>query len=118
VEVGLPVLGMLLLAVVGPTARRYYIDLTSGVPPKQFVRGEWFVSIALLTGVVRVLCAWAGLSTWWSVGIAFVIGFSIRVLALYRAGRSRWPRSRPVSTSTPAVGRCSDASSRASRYRR
>lgn len=46
------------------------------MPPKQFVRGEWFVSIALLTGVVWVLCAWAGLSTWWSVGIAFVIGFS------------------------------------------
>jgi uncharacterized membrane protein YeiH len=53
VEVGLPVLGVLLLAVVGPT-------------------------------VVWALCAWAGLNTWWSAGIAFVIGFSIRVLALYR----------------------------------
>ena len=84
VEVGLPVLGVLLLAVVGPTAGRYYIDISSGVPPKQFIRGEWFVGIALLTGVVWVLCAWAGLSTWWCVGIAFVIGFSIRVLALYR----------------------------------
>jgi uncharacterized membrane protein YeiH len=84
VEVGLPVLGVLLLAVVGPTAGRYYIDISSGVPPKQFIRGEWFVTIALLTGVVWVLCAWAGLSTWWCVGIAFVIGFTIRVLALYR----------------------------------
>ncbi len=46
VEVGLPVLGVLLLAVVGPTAGRYYIDITSGVPPKQFVRGEWFVAVA------------------------------------------------------------------------
>ena len=43
VTVGLPVLGCLLLAVVGPTAGRYYIDITSGVPPKQFIRGEWFV---------------------------------------------------------------------------
>ena len=57
-----PVLGVLLLAVVGPTAGRYYIDISSGVPPKQFIRGEWFVGIALLTGVVWALCAWAGLS--------------------------------------------------------
>ena len=50
--VHLPVLGALFLAVVGTTAGRYYIDITSGVPPKQFVRGEWFVGTALLTGVV------------------------------------------------------------------
>jgi uncharacterized membrane protein YeiH len=84
VDVGLPVLGVLLLAVIGPTAGRYYIDVTSGVTPKQFIRGEWFVVIALLTGIIWVLCAWAGLNTWWSAGIAFVVGFSIRILALYR----------------------------------
>ena len=84
VDVGLPVLGVLLLAVIGPTAGRYYIDVTSGVTPKQFIRGEWFVAIALLTGMIWVLCAWAGLNTWWSAGIAFVVGFSIRLLALYR----------------------------------
>ncbi len=84
VDVGLPVLGVLLLAVIGPTAGRYYIDVTSGVTPKQFIRGEWFVVIALLTGMVWVLCAWAGLNTWWSAGIAFVVGFTIRLLALYR----------------------------------
>jgi uncharacterized membrane protein YeiH len=80
----LPVLGMLLLAVVGTTAGRYYIDITSGVPPKQFVRGEWFVGIALLTGLVWVLCYWAGLNSWWSAGISFAVGFTVRVLALYR----------------------------------
>jgi hypothetical protein len=32
------------------TVARYYIDVTSGVPPKHFVRGEWFVGVALLTG--------------------------------------------------------------------
>jgi uncharacterized membrane protein YeiH len=84
VDVGLPVLGVLLLAVIGPTAGRYYIDVTSGVTPKQFIRGEWFVGIALLTGIVWVLCAWAGLNTWWAAGVAFVIGFTIRLLALYR----------------------------------
>jgi uncharacterized membrane protein YeiH len=80
----LPVLGVLALAVIGPTAGRWYIDVSSGVPPKQFIRGEWFVTIAALTGLVWLICDAAGLGTWWSVAIAFVIGFTARVLALYR----------------------------------
>lgn len=84
VGVGLPVLGVLLLAVVGPTAGRYYIDITSGVTPKQFIRGEWFVGVALVTGVVWLLCDWAGLDTWVSAGIAFAVGYTVRVAALYR----------------------------------
>jgi uncharacterized membrane protein YeiH len=85
VAVGLPVLGCLFLAVVGPTAGRYYIDITSGVSPKQFIRGEWFVAIAALTGLVWILLTWAGLGSWWAAGISFIVGFSIRLLALYRA---------------------------------
>ena len=81
---GLPVLGVLALAVVGPTAGRFYIDISSGVAPKQFIRGEWFVAIAALTGAVWVVCDWAGFGPWWSAGIAFVIGFTVRLLALYR----------------------------------
>ena len=89
VEVGLPVFGVALLAVVGPTAGRWYADVTSGVPPKQFVRGEWFVGIALLTGVVWVVLYWAiveqaGASIWWATLIAFAVGYTLRVLALYR----------------------------------
>ena len=84
VTVGLPVLGVLFLAVVGPTAGRWYVDVSSGVPPKHFIRGEWFVGIALLTGLIWVLCATAGLNTWVCAGIAFVIGYGLRVLALYR----------------------------------
>jgi uncharacterized membrane protein YeiH len=38
VDVRLPVLGVLALAVVGPTAGRYYIDIASGVSPKHFAR--------------------------------------------------------------------------------
>ena len=83
-SVGLPILAMLLLAVVGPTAGRYYIDISSGVPPKQFIRGEWFVGVALLTGVVWVICDAVGLGTWTSVAISFVVGFTVRVIALYR----------------------------------
>jgi uncharacterized membrane protein YeiH len=84
VIVGLPALGSLLLAVVGPTAGRYYIDITSGVPPKQFIRGEWFVAIAALTGLVWILLDWAGVGPWWAAGISFAVGFTIRVIALYR----------------------------------
>ena len=84
VTVGLPVFGCLLLAVVGPTAGRYYIDITSGVPPKQFIRGEWFVAIAALTGLVWILLTWAGVNPWLAGGISFVVGFSVRMIALYR----------------------------------
>ena len=47
--------------------------------------GEWFVAIALLTGVVWLACFGLGLGTWWCAGIALVIGYTVRVLALYWA---------------------------------
>ncbi|WP_344059290.1 trimeric intracellular cation channel family protein [Microbacterium pumilum] len=81
---GLPVLGILALAVIGPTSGRWYVDVSSGVTPKQFIRGEWFVSIAALTGLIWVICDAAGLNVWWSSGISFVIGYTLRVVALYR----------------------------------
>ena len=77
VTAGLPILGSLALAVIGPTAGRYFIDVTSGLPPKQFIRGEWFVGAAVLTGAVWIACDAAGLGPWWCAGIAFVIGFSV-----------------------------------------
>ena len=79
----LPILGVLALAVIGPTAGRWYIDVSSGVPPKQFIRGEWFVTIAALTGLIWVLCDAAGLNAWWSAAISFIVGFTIRLTALY-----------------------------------
>jgi uncharacterized membrane protein YeiH len=85
VGAGLPVLGSMLLAVVGPTAGRWYIDVSSGVTPKQFIRGEWFVSIAALTGLVWVVAYWASGNTWVALAVAFVIGFGIRVAALWFA---------------------------------
>ncbi len=84
VSAGIPVLGSLLLAVVGPTAGRYFIDITSGVPPKQFIRGEWFVAIAALTGAVWIVLDAIGVGTWPAVLGAFAFGFVLRVLALYR----------------------------------
>ena len=84
VAVGMPVVGILGLAVIGPTAGRFYIDITSGVPPKQFVQGEWFVGTAVIAGVAWLLAIMAGLSSWWAIGISFAISFVFRVLALYR----------------------------------
>jgi uncharacterized membrane protein YeiH len=89
VEVGLPVLGTCLLAVVGPTAGRWLIDVSSGVTPKQFIRGEWFIGTALLTGAVWVVLYWlivqkGGASIWWPTVISFVLGFVVRMMALYR----------------------------------
>ena len=85
VAVGLPVLGVLALSVIGPTAGRWYVDVSCSVPPKQFIRGEWFVSIALLTGIIWVICDAVGLNTWASAGIAFAVGYTLRMVALYRA---------------------------------
>ena len=85
VGAGIPVLGCILLAVVGPTAGRWYIDVSSGVTPKQFIRGEWFVTIAALTGLIWILVFWATGNTWVALGVAFVVGFVVRVAALWYA---------------------------------
>lgn len=90
-EVGLPVVGCILLGVVGPTAGRYFIDVTSGVTPKQFIKGEYFVTTAVLTGSVWILCDWAGAGTWLSAIVAFSVGFTFRVVALYRGWEERLP---------------------------
>jgi uncharacterized membrane protein YeiH len=89
VDAKLPVLGTLVVAMVGPTAGRWYIDVSSGVTPKQFIRGEWFIGTAFLTGLIWVVLYWlivqhGGGSVWWPTGIAFAIGFAVRMLALYR----------------------------------
>ena len=85
VDVGLPIAGVVILAAVGPTAGRWYVDVSSGVPPKQFVQGEWFVSTAVLTGLLWLGVYELGASTGLSAGIAFVFGYAFRVTALYRA---------------------------------
>jgi uncharacterized membrane protein YeiH len=82
---GIPVLGAILIAIVGPTAGRWLIDVSSGVTPKQFIRGEWFVSIAALTGAVWIVASWAGADTWVAAGVSFAVGFTVRLVALYRA---------------------------------
>ena len=84
VNAGLPVLGCVLLAAVTATAGRLYVDLCSNVTPKHFVRGEWFASVAVLTGIAWIGFFALGLNTWVCAGGAFVIGYAVRVLAMYR----------------------------------
>lgn len=84
IEAGYPILGALAIAVIAPTAGRYMIDVTSGVTPKQFIRGEWFVGTAIGTGLLWILLDEWGVPYWGAVAIAFLCGFTFRVLALYR----------------------------------
>src|SRR5262245_38744753 len=41
-EHDLPYISAVAIGVIGATSGRYLVDLTSGVTPKLFVRGEWF----------------------------------------------------------------------------
>ncbi|MDN4597030.1 TRIC cation channel family protein [Leifsonia virtsii] len=84
VEAGYPILGALAIAVIAPTAGRFLIDVTSGVTPKQFVRGEWFIATAVGTGLIWIVLDAVGVPYWLSVAVAFLAGFVFRVLALYR----------------------------------
>ena len=109
IEVGLPVVAIVALAVIAPTAGRWYADVTSGVPPKQFVRGEWFVGIAALTGLIWVVLYWlivqrAGLSIWWPSLLALAIGYPLRLTALYR-GWEEPLATEPVGVYTHDDGR-------------
>lgn len=84
-EAGLPAFGVLVLAMVAPTAGRWIVDVSSGVPPVHFVRGGWFVATALLTGLVWMLCAVLGLDTWSSAAVAFAVGYTTRLIATARS---------------------------------
>ncbi len=92
----LPMLGAIFLGMVGPTAGRYLIDITSRQPAKQFVRGEWFVTAAALTAVVYLICVeFLGLSIWPATLISVVFGFTFRVTALWRGWEEPMPRMPP-----------------------
>ena len=113
VQVGLPVIGVLLLAVVAATASRYLIDLTSGVPPKLFVQGEWYVGTALLASLVWVICDATGLNVWICAGVAFLVAYTVRVLAIHRGWEEPLAKKLP-DVDRPDAGPGSGPSRRAS----
>jgi len=71
-----------IIGVIATTAGRWIIDIACNVVPKQLVRGEFFVTAAILTGVVYVACNQGlGLSLLASTGVAFVAGFGFRLMS-------------------------------------
>jgi uncharacterized membrane protein YeiH len=96
----LPIMGALAIGVVGATAGRYVVDLTSGVTPKQFVRGEWFVGTALLTSALYVVLYYAGLSIGPATLLAVRCGFVFRLIALVHG----WEEPEPWEPAEARVG--------------
>ena len=91
-DAGLPYVACILIGVVGPTAGRFLIDLTCGVTPQHFVRGEWFVGTAILTSVIYLIAdAGLGLSIWPATLIAFAVGFVFRIASR----RFKWEEPLP-----------------------
>jgi len=94
-----PLLGVIFLGVIGPTAGRFLIDVASDVPAKQFVQGEWFIGTAVLTSLVYFLLrngAYGGfglsLNLIGASLIAFAIGFIFRVAAIWYGWEEPMPR--------------------------
>jgi hypothetical protein len=69
--------------ISGPTAGRYYIDITRESTLKNFTRSECFVGAAVLAGIVWVLAIQPGAGPRLAVCIAFVVGFAFRLIALF-----------------------------------
>ena len=91
----LPYIACILIGVVGPTAGRYFIDVTSGVTPKHFVKGEWFVGTAILASVLYIIFYRQGLSIWPATLLTFVIAFAFRLFAQYKLWEEPEPWDQP-----------------------
>jgi uncharacterized membrane protein YeiH len=72
-----------LIGVIGTTAGRYIIDISSGLVPKQFLRGELWVLNAVLTTIVYVLSHALGLSVIAATAVAVIFGLLFRLLAQF-----------------------------------
>jgi uncharacterized membrane protein YeiH len=80
----LPLLAVALVAIISATAGRYFVDITSGVPPRQFVRGNWFVGSVILASVLYIVLDAIGLNLWPATIITFVVAFIFYRLAQTR----------------------------------
>lgn len=99
-ENGLPPMAALAIGVTAATTGRFLIDITSGVTPKHFIRGEWFVGTAFVASAVYVPLWYAGLSIWPASLIAVAIGFAMRFLALH----FKWEEPDPWEPDQTSVG--------------
>jgi uncharacterized membrane protein YeiH len=104
----LPLFAVVAIGVIGPTAGRYFIDLTSGVTPQQFTKGEWFVGTAILTSVTYIILdalGFASPSIWPATLLAWLVGFAFRNLALHFKWEEPepWDQARLHENVPPAV---------------
>jgi uncharacterized membrane protein YeiH len=81
----------ILIGVIGATAGRFVLDITSGVTPLQFVKSEYFVGSAVISASVLAACDKLGLSIWPATLIAFAFGFTFRLAA----NHWRWEEPMP-----------------------
>lgn len=100
---GLPIIAALAIGVIGATTGRFLIDITSGVTPKHFVRGEWFVGTAVLASTTYIVLWYAGLSIWPATLIAVAVGFTFRIAALSFKWEEPEPWE-PTAATAPAAG--------------
>jgi uncharacterized membrane protein YeiH len=98
---GLPALAAIVIGIIGATAGRYFIDITSGVTPKHFVKGEWFVGTTVLTSIVYVICFWSGLSIVPASLISFAVGFAFRLTAQFKGWEEPEPSDQPKPPEAP-----------------
>jgi uncharacterized membrane protein YeiH len=90
-NVGLPVFPAIIIGIIGPTTGRFIVDLASGVTPKHFVKGEFYVTTAILTSIIYCLMYYAGLSIWPATLISVAFGFTFRTI-VWRKG---WEEKEP-----------------------
>lgn len=84
------------IGVIATTAGRWIIDVACNVVPKQLVRGEFFVTAAVLTGVAYLICdQLLNLDVIPSTAIAFFVGFGFRLLSQY-LGWEEWEPWEPA----------------------
>lgn len=102
-EAGLPPMAALAIGVTAATTGRFLIDITSGVTPKHFIRGEWFIGTALLASAIYIPLWYAGVSIWPASLIAAGAGFAFRFLALHY----KWEEPEPLEPATVAVASAS-----------
>jgi hypothetical protein len=78
-----------------------------GVTLKLFIQSEWYVGTALLAAAVWVAGEAANLNVWVSTAAAFVIAYTVRVLAMYRgweAALAKQPPGMVVPDARPLLG--------------
>jgi len=94
---GVGVVSAVLLGIIDATVGRSLVDVASGITAQAFVRGEWYIGIAMLASVLYAGLAGAGLSLLPATLVTLVVSFTVRFAAL----RFRWELPQPQEPIAP-----------------